>query len=207
MAYIYKIINTVNNKVYIGKTERAVSIRFKEHCRASQRYDEDLGKRPLYSAMKKYGVDKFIVEEIEETDCPEERERYWIEYYGSFKTGYNATSGGDGRKYLDYDVLIETYKQTLSIKETAEICGCDERYLSEILKSHNVQIRTQQEYFQQVKGKLVNQYTLAGEYLSTYPSLREAARAIGKDEGASHINNVCKGKRKTAYGYIWKYSE
>ena len=207
MAHIYKITNTVNNKVYIGKTERTVSIRFKEHCRASQRYNEDSEKRPLYSAMNKYGVDKFIVEEIEETDHPEERERYWIEYYGSFKTGYNATSGGDGRKYLDYDVLIETYKQTLSIKETAEICGCDERHLSEILKSHNVQIRTQQEYFQQVRGKLINQYTLAGEYLSTYPSLREAARAIGKDGGASHINDVCKGKRKTAYGYIWKYSE
>lgn len=34
---------------------------------------------------------------IEETDIPEEREKYWIEYFGSFKNGYNATIGGDGK--------------------------------------------------------------------------------------------------------------
>ena len=29
-----------------------------------------------------------------------EREKYWIEYYGSFKNGYNATLGGDGKAYI-----------------------------------------------------------------------------------------------------------
>lgn len=43
---------------------------------------------------------------------PEEREVYWIEKFHSFKNGYNATVGGDGRKYLDYDLIISTYLTT-----------------------------------------------------------------------------------------------
>ena len=52
--------------------------------------------------MNKYGIEHFHIELIEETDNPEEREIYWIEKLGSFKNGYNATLGGDGKKYLDY---------------------------------------------------------------------------------------------------------
>jgi hypothetical protein len=35
--------------------------------------------------MRKYGIDHFHIELIEETNNPEERERYWIEQYRSFK--------------------------------------------------------------------------------------------------------------------------
>ena len=81
-------------------------------------------KRPLYSAMNKYGVENFTVETIEETDNPEEREKYWIEYYGSFKNGYNATMGGDGKKYIDYDLVIATYKEIPVVNKVAEIALC-----------------------------------------------------------------------------------
>jgi hypothetical protein len=61
--------------------------------------------------MNKYGIDKFKIEQIEECDdsIVNEREIYWIEYYQSFKYGYNATKGGDGKLYLDYDLICETY--------------------------------------------------------------------------------------------------
>lgn len=54
--------------------------------------------------------------------------------------------------------------------------------------------------------KKVNQYTLEGELINTFNSPTEASRAIGKERGANHISNVCKGKRKTAYGYKWEYA-
>lgn len=65
-------------------------------------------KRPLYNAMNKYGIEHFLIEEIEECDynVVNDREKYWIEYYSSFKYGYNATPGGDGVPYLDYDLII-----------------------------------------------------------------------------------------------------
>lgn len=33
MAFIYKITNLINNKLYIGKTERTIEVRWKEHLR------------------------------------------------------------------------------------------------------------------------------------------------------------------------------
>lgn len=56
--------------------------------------------------MRKYGIENFHIELIEETTNPEEREKYWIEYLGTYKNGYNATLGGDGKHYLDYDLII-----------------------------------------------------------------------------------------------------
>jgi hypothetical protein len=32
MAYIYCITNDINNKQYIGKTEKSIEERFREHC-------------------------------------------------------------------------------------------------------------------------------------------------------------------------------
>jgi hypothetical protein len=53
----------------------------------------------LYDAINKYGSENFSIEEVEECS-PEvlnDREVYWIEQYGSFKNGYNATRGGEGK--------------------------------------------------------------------------------------------------------------
>ena len=55
MAYIYQIINDINDKIYVGKTEFSIEKRFKEHCRDA--FKERSEKRPLYSAMRKYGVE------------------------------------------------------------------------------------------------------------------------------------------------------
>lgn len=41
-----------------------------------------------------------------------------------------------------------------------------------------------------------------------YSCPSDAAVGIGKSPNAAgHISEVCKGKRKTAYGYHWKYIE
>lgn len=37
MAWIYKITNTVNGKIYIGKSERSVDRRFLEHKKDSKK--------------------------------------------------------------------------------------------------------------------------------------------------------------------------
>lgn len=206
MAYIYKITNTINGKLYIGKTEFSVEKRFKEHLRDSDK--RLLEKRPLYSAIRKYGKKAFVVETIEETDFPEEREIYWIEYYQSFKYGYNATLGGDGRHYLDYELIMEVFKNTGSAVKTASLVRCDVHSVLKVVKKYNLG-----EYYHWNHGnKPVNQYSLNGEYIMTYGSTFEAAKGIGKitstSNGAtSHISDVCKGKRKTAYGYIWRFAE
>ena len=60
--------------------------------------------RPLYNAFSKYGLENFIIEEIEKipNNLLNEREQYWIKYYDTYNNGYNATLGGDATILYDY---------------------------------------------------------------------------------------------------------
>ena len=103
MAYIYQITNQINGKIYIGKTERTIQERWREHCEDYLR--ERCYDRPLYRAMRKYGLSNFTIELLEETDNPEEREIFWIEQKGSFKHGYNATNSKYENNLLQHKEL------------------------------------------------------------------------------------------------------
>lgn len=210
MAYIYQITNDVNGKVYIGKTERTVEERWAEHCRDYIRRDYE--KRPLYAAMKKYGLEHFHIETLEETNSPEEREIYWIEQKRSYKNGYNATMGGDGKKYIDYDIVIATYKEVQNRNEVARLLNISSDSVSTILKNANIKTLSLREAVQLATGKIVNQYDLDGNFIQSFPSAKAAAEELGKvtptSKGAtSHISDVCRGKRKTAYGFIWRFAD
>lgn len=90
---IYKITNTVNNKVYIGQTQRTLETRVREHLQASETGEGFY----LHSAIRKYGWDKFTVEVIAETDNIEilnELEKFYISKYNSNHIGYNLAPGG-----------------------------------------------------------------------------------------------------------------
>jgi len=51
--------------------------------------------------------------------------------------------------------------------------------------------------------KKVDQYSLTGDFIKTWSSVSEAAKAIGGQ--SSNIASCAAGRRKTAYGYIWRY--
>ena len=216
MAYIYKITNLINGKAYIGKTLLTIEERWKEHCRDARK--ERCEKRPLYSAMNKYGFENFKVEQIEECDdnTVNEQEVYWIEHFGTFKDGYNATIGGDGKHYLDYDLICETYKQVQNMVKIAKLCGCHEDSVRKILKERQIKTLSSQEISKIQRSQMINQYSISGEYIKTFSSISDAARYIqslspenrtGLGGIKQHISDVAKGKRKTAYKYIWKYPD
>lgn len=79
------------------------------------------------------------------------------------------------------------------------------------MKKYNIEIKSQEKINQEKFGYIINQYDKNGKYLRTFPSLSEAYKAVCPEStsrgGISHISDVCKGKRKTAYGYIWKFSK
>lgn len=90
--WIYKIINDINNKVYIGQTINPIQDRFNRHI--SDAINNILDTH-FARAIRKYGPEHFSWVEIESgiTDKAylTEREHYWILYYDSVKTGYNET--------------------------------------------------------------------------------------------------------------------
>ena len=216
MPYIYKITNNLNGKFYIVKTNFIIEKRWKEHC--SDYKKESLQKRPLYSAMKKYGIENFSIEEIEQLETPqqaEEREKYWIEYYGSFKNGYNATVGGDGKTYIDYDLVVATYKQLKNQKEVALKLGISQDSVHDILVLKEQLIIPQKEIAQVKFGKYVDMFDLSNNYLRSFKSIWEAANFMVENKLTGcknstikqHISEVCKGRRKTAAKYIWRFSD
>lgn len=46
-----------------------------------------------------------------------------------------------------------------------------------------------------------------GQMLRIYDSIVEANLSLGKAKNDSSITSVCKGRRKSAFGYVWKYEE
>lgn len=122
MGYIYKIFTSCSNKVYIGQTRQSIEDRYKEHLKnrsASVPYH-------LYNAMRKYGIETFRIEQIEEcdNDVLSEREQYWIQYYDSFNNGYNMTLGGEGNFLYDYREISNKYLELKNEQETAKYFGC-----------------------------------------------------------------------------------
>lgn len=197
MAYIYKIVNDVNNKLYIGKTEFSLEKRFKEHCRDAFRSNSL--NRPLYSAMRKYGIENFHIELIEETNEPEEKEKYWIEYYQSFKYGYNATMGGDGKKYLDYQLIFNLYQQIKNGQKVAQLLNISKSSVYHILHNYSLDLTFD---YNLAKKPVAKIDLKTGEILEVFDGVKEAEKAIGI---LGHISQVCNNKRKSCGGFGWKY--
>lgn len=212
MAYIYQITNNINGKIYIGKTERSIQERWQEHCNDCKK--DRYKNKPLYRAMKKYGIENFSIECLEKTDNPEEREIYWIEQKGSFKYGYNATLGGDGKRYIDYDLIETTYNKVRCQKDVATILGISEDTVRMVLKQRNIKIKTSSEIQRERKGKIVSMYSLDDTYLRTFSTIADAATFMVEQKLTgckhstirTHISEVCRGKRITAAGYKWKFN-
>ena len=60
------------------------------------------------------------------------------------------------------------------------------------------------------KVRPVAKYSLQGEFIENYGSIKEAAIVLGiKEKSATSISAVCRGVRgrTQAYGFIWKYKQ
>lgn len=203
MPYIYKITNTINNKVYIGKTVESIEERWKEHCHDYKRHRCE--KRPLYNAMNKYGIENFTIAEIEQCDLSilNEREIYWIKFFNSYETGYNATKGGDGTVSADYDLIYKLYQHYKLMSVVMDLTGYDRSTVAKALESYGIDKNTRKVNSIAAISKPVAKCDLkTGEVLEVYPSVVEAERQNGNPW---HIADVCKGKRKSCKGYSWKY--
>ena len=140
MGHIYKITNNLNNKVYVGQTSKSLERRFNQH---KNNYNKPyFSQLALYQAFSKYGIDNFTFEEIETVpdDQLDEREKYWIAYYDSYKNGYNSTMGGKAITLYEWDMdeIISLYNQYRSARKVAEIMGCDHSTIDNLLNSHQV---------------------------------------------------------------------
>ena len=202
MGYIYKIINDIDDKVYIGKTTRTLKVRFQEHCY------EKRGNSKLHNAIQKYGAEHFSIICLEECDNSllNEREHYWIDFYQAFgENGYNLTEGGDGGTNLSDTQIQQMIILWKDGKSTMEISHIMDLPLSTVYhrvadSCSNFSKEKNRERIAIAQGKKVTQYDIiTGGKIAEYDTVASAARAMGL-KGSSGIIKACKEK-KVSGGY------
>ena len=90
---IYKITRLKTGEVYIGKSTN-VKDRWVQHCKTVYGAGT-IAHSILHTTMQKDGLEKFTFELVEEVpkDKLTEREKYWINFYGSKEYGLNERNG------------------------------------------------------------------------------------------------------------------
>lgn len=215
MAFIYVITNDINSKRYVGKTNNSIEKRFKEHIKDSKR--ERCEKRPLYNAMNKYGIEHFHIEELEECSAEEsaEREEYWITKLDTYgHNGYNATRGGDSKKYYDYKEIADKYLELQNQQETAKYFHCDVHTVRVACQEYNIPILSSVQASKKTNSKKVCMKNQNEEILHIFDSMSDAGRFL-RAEGitTSQIKNISShigqaalySSRLSAYGYKWSF--
>lgn len=219
---IYKVTNRINGMIYIGKTND-FNKRKKEHTV----YDIN-NNNIFHKALRKYGLDNFkweIIDYAETLEDINEKEKYYIKEYNSFKpNGYNMTKGGDGGSMwnarpvvvLDkegnfiqrYDSSGEAEKKGGFTNTSVLIC-CKEKnrthkgflfmFEDEYINSGGYTYKKPNNPFE--KG--VVQYSLTGKKIQEFKSITEASQKTNTRR--TSLVGVLKGYYKTAGGFIWSY--
>ena len=91
----------------------------------------------------------------------------------------------DNLSYTEYNIQLMTWKENKD-KQSRDLRS------GKLTHGNNPQ-------------KPVEQYTIGGELVAEFISTREAERSAGISKDG--VGGVCRGKHKTAGGYVWKYKE
>jgi hypothetical protein len=177
--------------------------------------------REIVGAGLKIVYDKLLINATENQAL--EKERILIEQYGRLwnDTGIllNKSPGGyNGGKtekpVFQYDLDGNFIAEFPSSKVASEqiqganrsyICQCCKKVRKSaggfqwIYKNDNPPIK-----FTTLSYRKVDQYTLTGQFITTFDSLTKAAKSVGVD--VRTISNSCTGNTQTSAGYIWCYN-
>jgi group I intron endonuclease len=111
MKGIYKITNTINNKVYIGQSDR-LNQREREHFYRLE--NQTHSNEHLQRSYNKHGKDIFLFEIIEETDDLDNRELYFINENGGINSDLN---------YNLKDPLTMKWSDYVRVKQSKSMMG------------------------------------------------------------------------------------
>ena len=222
MYTVYRLENVVTKKNYIGMTGDIPKKRWGKGYR---------GK--MGDAIKQFPFDlcwkKYIEFQTPNKEQALELESELMKWYDSIENGYNSSEYGSGhyerteeqkRKISEANTgkhFSEEQKRKMSEANTGKHFSEEhKKKISESMtgeknpmfgKHHSED--TKRKMSEAHKGKIyantkpILQFSKNGELIAEYSSLTEASRQTGCYQ--SHICSCCKGERKSARGFIWRY--
>lgn len=189
MSGIYSIINILNGHRYIGSTNN-----FK---RRLARHRSELRKNHHHSihlqrAFNKYGEARFQVEILERCEPIHDTLLMIEQKYLDLKPEYNIAEIADRPVRTNHFVSDETRMKLR---------------LANLGKKPSEESRKKMSEAQKKKtGKKIDQYDLNGNYIRTFAKAVDAGVAMGGYYKYTRIIACCRGRIRTACGYIWKYT-
>lgn len=200
MGCIYRIVNKVNGKSYIGQTVHDnPKRRWNTHKNI---YKQEKHQEYLYRGMRKYGLETFEfsiicickLEELSDLECK------YIKEYDTFGSGYNMTSGGEGRRDCKASeetkrkislagkgrVPTEETRRKLSLANMGHKCTEETR---EKLRKASTGKRAKPEQIEKIKVALSQRIIKD----STREKLRN--NMLGKSKSLEHIIKIKQAKR------------
>jgi len=226
-GYIYKIVNDVNRKIYIGQTRRDVDTRFKEHCKGANITNKKKIQVIDY-AINKYGKDNFSMDVLKFLSCETEpqllkelkqHEIYYIEKYNSRNNelGYNITKGGDSCAYYQekavwqYSKDGEFIREYKSLNEAALYNNLSKQDISHCChKTRGVCVGGFMWSFKgesyrtdtYMRNRKVFKYDLEGNLIEIYDCIND----ITDNKKLRHkITNCCSGYTYNIDGFVYRY--
>ncbi len=106
---IYKATNKENGKYYIGQTKGTLKNRIRSHKSASKNKDNI-----FYRAIRKYGIDAFEWEVVEECSSKKELDECEVRLIAENLEGYNIAKGGEGGDTISNHPDLERIKADVS---------------------------------------------------------------------------------------------
>lgn len=212
---VYKITNIVNNKFYIGSTVD-FSIRQAQHLNHLRKGDH---QDKLQNAYNKYGEDKFIfdiLETIQDKTQLLTREQFYLDslqpWYNICKTAGNKLGVKDSNETKEkkrQKALGRTpsniTKKKMSISASNRAGNLSEKQ-EEHYKNLSIQFKGRVGPMlgkKSPKAKKIGQYDLNNNLIKFWRSRYEIFESLNIHPG--NIGACCRGDRKQASGYIWKF--
>ena len=132
----------------------------------------------------------------------------FIQLFDSTNEGYNTSSYGSS----SYKRTDKT-RRKISEAKTGEKHPMFGKHLSEESRKKISEANTGKHHSEEHRKKIsqskgvngILQFSKDGELIAEYSSIHEAERQTGCNNCS--ICNCCKGNRKSAGGFIWKYKE
>lgn len=211
---VYCHINKTNGKRYVGITCRDPETRWRNGTGYSY-------NGHFHASIKKYGWDGFehiiLHSGLSKKDACQYESDYikrWNLRDGNF--GYNLTNGGEGcrGRILSEETKAKISASHIGIGKSVPLSEEHKQKISEALrgKPHPHKIVKKRKPFTEEQKKHVSDahkipvimYDRDGVPIKVFQSCREGAMYVGL-KTAGDINKCCKGRRKTAGGYLWGY--
>jgi group I intron endonuclease len=180
---IYKAVNKINGKVYIGQTVKSLEYRRKQHIYYPRKY-------AFSNALHKYGADSFGWEVLECCSSKkelDEMEFHYIKQYDSLSPGgYNLTTGGEGTpgRKVSKHTLKKMSSSMLGFKHTLE----SRRMMSDSTKGSN---NPMYGVPSPMTGKFGSDNHLSKKYVVTTPK--------GESFVVEGINYFCNNQKEKLY--------